>query len=70
MFFPKDDDAPARLEALVKKSRASAPPAFTCTRGNTHYFTSFTEPGVRALWKKGGGAEPGGRAGPGSRLCA
>jgi predicted TIM-barrel fold metal-dependent hydrolase len=52
MFFPKDDDAPAKLEALVKKEPRICSTRFHLHRGNTHYFTSFTEPGVRALWKK------------------
>jgi predicted TIM-barrel fold metal-dependent hydrolase len=53
MFFPKDDDAPARLEALVKKQPRICSTRFHLHRGNTAYFTSFAEPGVRALWKKG-----------------
>jgi predicted TIM-barrel fold metal-dependent hydrolase len=52
MFFPKDDDAPARLEALVKKEPRICSTRFHLHRGNTAYFTSFAEPGVRALWKK------------------
>ena len=52
MFFPKDDDAPAKLEALVKKQPRICSTRFHLHRGNTHYFASFAEPGVRALWKK------------------
>jgi predicted TIM-barrel fold metal-dependent hydrolase len=52
MFFPKDTDAPARLEALVKKEPRICSTRFHVHRGNTHYFDSFSEPGVRALWKK------------------
>src|SRR3954470_4981012 len=52
MFFPKDVDAPARLEALVKKAPRICSTRFHLHRGNTHYFASFAEPGVRALWKK------------------
>ncbi|MFO1248877.1 MAG: amidohydrolase family protein [Alphaproteobacteria bacterium] len=52
MFFPKDDDAPAKLEALVKKQPRICSTRFHLHRGNTNYFTSFAEPGVRALWKK------------------
>jgi len=52
MFFPKDDDAPAKLEALVKKQPRICSTRFHLHRGNTAYFTSFTEPGVRAIWKK------------------
>ena len=53
MFFPKDDDAPTKLEALVKKQPRICSTRFHLHRGNTHYFASFAEPGVRALWKKG-----------------
>ena len=52
MFFPKDSDAPARLEALVKKEPRICSTRFHLHRGNTAYFASFSEPGVRALWKK------------------
>ena len=52
MFFPKDDDAPAKLEALVKQHPRICSTRFHLHRGNTAYFTSFAEPGVRALWKK------------------
>jgi predicted TIM-barrel fold metal-dependent hydrolase len=52
MFFPKDDDAPAKLEALVKKQPRICSTRFHLHRGNTAYFASFGEPGVRALWKK------------------
>jgi predicted TIM-barrel fold metal-dependent hydrolase len=52
MFFPKDDDAPAKLEALVKAHPRICSTRFHLHRGNTHYFDSFAEPGVRALWKK------------------
>jgi len=52
MFFPKDDDTPAKLEALVKKEPRICSTRFHLHRGNTHYFASFSEPGVRALWKK------------------
>jgi predicted TIM-barrel fold metal-dependent hydrolase len=52
MFFPKDADAPARLEALVKKEPRICSTRFHIHRGNTAYFASFSEPGVRALWKK------------------
>jgi predicted TIM-barrel fold metal-dependent hydrolase len=52
MYFPKDSDAPAKLEALVKKQPRICSTRFHLHRGNTYYFTSFAEPGVRALWKK------------------
>lgn len=52
MFFPHDDDAPAKLEALVKSQPRICSTRFHLHRNNTHYFASFAEPGVRALWKK------------------
>lgn len=52
MFFPKDDDAPAKLGALVKKELRICSTRFHLHRGNTHYFASFAERSVRALWKK------------------
>ncbi|HEX4273472.1 MAG TPA: amidohydrolase family protein [Rhizomicrobium sp.] len=52
MFFPKDEDAPAKLEALVKKQPRICSTRFHLHRGNTFYFASFAESGVRALWKK------------------
>ena len=52
MFFPHDTDAPVRLEALVKAHPRIVSTRFHLHRGNTAYFASFTEPGVRALWKK------------------
>ena len=52
MYFPKDSDAPAKLEALVKKQPRICSTRFHLHRGNTYYFASFAEPGVRALWKK------------------
>ena len=52
MFFPKDADAPQRLEALVKAHPRIASTRFHLHRGNTAYFETFTDPGVRALWKK------------------
>jgi len=53
MFFPRDEDAPAKLEALVKKQPRICSTRFHLHRGNDkYYFTSFAEPGVRALWKK------------------
>ena len=52
MFYPKDDDAPAKLEALVKREPRICSTRFHLHRGNTTYFASFAEPGVRALWKK------------------
>ncbi|HEY0266141.1 MAG TPA: amidohydrolase family protein [Rhizomicrobium sp.] len=52
MFFPQDDDAPRKLEALVKAHPRIVSTRFHLHRGNTAYFKSFAEPGVRALWRK------------------
>jgi predicted TIM-barrel fold metal-dependent hydrolase len=52
MFFPQDGDAPAKLEALVRAHPRICSTRFHLHRGNTHYFTTFADPGVRALWKK------------------
>ena len=52
MFFPHDSDAPQKLEALVKAHPRICSTRFHLHRGNTAYFDSFAEPGVRALWKK------------------
>ncbi len=52
MFFPKDADAPDKLAALVKKQPRIVSTRFHLHRGNTAYFDSFVEPGVRALWAK------------------
>ena len=52
MFFPRDADAPARLAALVKSQPRIVSTRFHLHSANTHYFTSFAEPGVRALWAK------------------
>jgi predicted TIM-barrel fold metal-dependent hydrolase len=53
MFYPRDADAPAKLEALVKSQPRIVSTRFHAHRGNTAYLTSFADDGVRALWKKG-----------------
>lgn len=52
MFFPHDADAPQKLEALVKAHPRICSTRFHLHKGNTFYFDSFADPGVRALWKK------------------
>ena len=52
LFYTKDDQAPAKLEALVKAQPRICSTRFHLHRGNKAYFASFAEPGVRALWKK------------------
>jgi predicted TIM-barrel fold metal-dependent hydrolase len=53
MFFPRDADAPAKLEALVKSQPRIVSTRFHAHRGNTAYLATFADDGVRALWKKG-----------------
>ena len=69
LFYPRDDDAPEKLEALVKQQPRIISTRFHAHRGvsgfqtiegadfpkGNEYFSSFTEPGVRRLWQKGGG---------------
>jgi predicted TIM-barrel fold metal-dependent hydrolase len=52
LFYPKDADAPAKLEALVKAHPRICSTRFHLHSGNKAYFTSFSESGVRALWKQ------------------
>ncbi|MBN9587462.1 MAG: hypothetical protein BGN85_07020 [Alphaproteobacteria bacterium 64-11] len=52
LFYTKDADAPAKLEALVKAHPRICSTRFHLHRGNKAYFANFEEPGVRALWKK------------------
>jgi predicted TIM-barrel fold metal-dependent hydrolase len=52
LFYPKDSDAPQKLAALVKAHPRICSTRFHLHRGNTAYFASFADPGVRALWGK------------------
>jgi predicted TIM-barrel fold metal-dependent hydrolase len=52
LFYTKDADAPAKLEALVKAHPRICSTRFHLHRGNKAYFDSFRDAGVRALWKK------------------
>ncbi len=52
LFYTKDADAPAKLEALVKAHPRICSTRFHLHRGNKAYFDSFQDAGVRALWKK------------------
>jgi L-fuconolactonase len=53
LFYPRDADAPQKLAALVKAHPRICSTRFHLHRGNTAYFDSFADPGVRALWGKG-----------------
>lgn len=52
LFYPRDADAPAKLEALVKANPRICSTRFHLHRNNKSYFDSFSDAGVRALWKK------------------
>ena len=52
LFYPKDPEAPAKLEALVRAHPAIVSTRFHAHRGKESYLDSFADEGVRALWKK------------------
>lgn len=52
LFYPKDDQAPAKLAALVKSEPRICSTRFHAHRGKTEYLNSFSDAGVRALWKQ------------------
>ncbi len=52
LFYPKDADAPAKLEALVMHEPRIVATRFHAHRGKENYLDSFNDAGVRALWAK------------------
>jgi predicted TIM-barrel fold metal-dependent hydrolase len=52
LFYPKDPEAPQKLEALVREAPHMVATRFHAHRGKEDYLDSFDDPGVRALWKK------------------
>ena len=52
LFYPRDPEAPAKLEALVKQVPHIVSTRFHAHRGKETYLDSFADPGARALWKK------------------
>jgi predicted TIM-barrel fold metal-dependent hydrolase len=54
LFYPRDEDAPARLAALVRQEPRVVATRFHAHRGKTAYFERFDEPGVLALWEAAG----------------
>jgi predicted TIM-barrel fold metal-dependent hydrolase len=52
LFYPKDPDAPRRLEDLVARQPGIVATRFHAHRGKETYLDSFADPGVRALWEK------------------
>jgi predicted TIM-barrel fold metal-dependent hydrolase len=54
LFYPRDEDAPAKLAALVRQEPRIIATRFHAQRGHAPYFERFDEPGVRALWEAAG----------------
>jgi predicted TIM-barrel fold metal-dependent hydrolase len=52
LFYPKDPDAPRKLEALVAQQPSIIATRFHAHRGKEMYLDSFADAGVRALWEK------------------
>lgn len=52
LFYPKDPDAPKKLENLVNNVPHIVSIRFHDHRGKETYFDNFTDSGPRALWKK------------------
>jgi predicted TIM-barrel fold metal-dependent hydrolase len=52
LFYPKDEDAPQRLEELVQQQPKIISTRFHAHRGKEFYLDSFADKGVRALWQK------------------
>ncbi|NND32455.1 MAG: amidohydrolase [Saprospiraceae bacterium] len=52
LFYPKDNDAPKKLLALVKEEKRIVATRFHALKGNEKYLESFSDTGVRALWRQ------------------
>lgn len=52
LFYPKDPEAPKKLEALVREVPHIVSTRIHAHRGKENYLDSFADQGVRALWKK------------------
>ena len=52
LLYPKDADAPQRLEELVGRQPRIIATRFHAHRGKEQYLDSFDDPGVVALWRK------------------
>jgi predicted TIM-barrel fold metal-dependent hydrolase len=51
LFYPKDPEAPRKLKELVKKEPRIVSTRFHAHRGKETYLDSFSDKGVRDLWK-------------------
>lgn len=52
LFYPRDPDAPKKLDQLIRREPRIVSTRFHAHRGKESYLTSFADPGVRALWKQ------------------
>lgn len=52
LFYPKDPEAPKKLETLIKRAPHIVATRFHAHRGKESYFDSFSDRGAKALWKK------------------
>ena len=52
LFYPKDPDAPRKLQALVKENNNMISTRFHAHRGKETYLDSFDDTGARALWRQ------------------
>jgi L-fuconolactonase len=50
-FFPKDPDSPRKLVDIVRDEPQIAAVRLHAHRGKDHYFGSFADAGVRAIWR-------------------
>jgi predicted TIM-barrel fold metal-dependent hydrolase len=50
-FFPKDPDSPRKLADMVRDEPRIVAVRLHAHRGKDHYFDSFTDAGVRAIWR-------------------
>lgn len=51
LFYPDDEEAPAKLAALVRREPRFVALRFHAHRGKEQYLGSFADDGVRALWR-------------------
>lgn len=52
LFYPKDPEAPRKMEELVSKQPRIVAVRFHAHRGKEMYMDSFADAGVQALWEK------------------
>ena len=52
LFYPKDPEAPKKLETLIMRAPHIVATRFHAHRGKESYLDNFTDQGAKALWKK------------------